>query len=233
MKKLIQTLLFGTAISIIGGCNGSNSTSSNSNNWDLVGGSIPGNNIMLNSIAYGNGKVYTGGSVDVNNPAVFNNSANSWQITAGNYLPNPYGATEQVNSIAINNNTLFVAVNTTVSGSFGSRPTVGYLVNNAGTGGSWQILANESGVPDNGGINSIAVNNGTTYAGTGGYNLDNNTYYGHVYSCAGAQSPWLTVGGESIPNGGVVYSVALIRAQSTQVLAAIIYRAITALVVFM
>ena len=134
---------------------------------------------------------------------------NSWQITAGNYLPNPNGATEQVNSIAIDNKTLYVAFNVTMSGSLGYRPTVGYLANNSGAGGSWLILANESAVPDDGGINSITVSNGTTYVGTGGYDLNNNAYYGHVYSCAGAQSPWQKVGGESMPNGGEVYSVAL------------------------
>ena len=63
--------------------------------------------------------------MDVNNPAVFN-YVKSWQITGGNYLPNPNGATEQVNSIAIDNNkTLYAAVNVTMSGSFGYRPTVG------------------------------------------------------------------------------------------------------------
>lgn len=216
MNKLMQALLFGAMVGVISGCGGSSSgNSGNTNNWNLVGGSnIPGSNTVLNSIVYGNGQVYTGGSVDVNNPAVFN-YVKSWQITGGNYLPNPNGATEQVNSIAIDNNkTLYAAVNVTMSGSFGYRPTVGYLANNSGNGGSWVILANESGVPDNGGINSISVSNGTTYAGTGGYDLNNNVYYGHVYSCAGAQSPWQAVGGESVPNGGQVYSVALSNTSS-------------------
>lgn len=210
MNKLLHTLFFSAIVGLISGCNGSSSNSStNTNNWNLVGGSIPGSNIILNSIAYSSGQIYTGGSLDVNNPAVFN-FVNSWQITGGNYLPNPYGVTEQVNSIAIDTNkTLYVAVNATTPGSFGDRPTVGYLASNAGNNGSWLILANESSVPDNGGINSIAVSNGTAYAGTGGYDLNNNSYYGHVYSCAGAQSPWQEVGGESVPNGGEVYSVAL------------------------
>ncbi len=210
MSKLMQVLFFGAVVGSISGCNGSSSNSStNTNNWNLVGGSIPGSNINLNSIVYGNGQIYTGGSVDVNNPAVFN-FVNSWQIAGGNYLPNPNSSTEQVNSIAIDNNkTLYAAVNVTMSGSLGYRPTVGYLANNTGAGGSWLILANESAVPDNGGINSIAVSNGTAYAGTGGYDLNNNSYYGHVYSCAGAQSPWQEIGGESVPNGGEVYSVAL------------------------
>jgi len=50
------------------------------------------------------------------------------------------------------------------------------LANNSGSSGSWVILANESAVPDNGGINSISVSNGTTYAGTGGYDLNNNLF---------------------------------------------------------
>lgn len=206
----MQVLFFGAVVGSISGCNGSSyNSSTNTNNWNLVGGSIPGSNINLNSIVYGNGQIYTGGSVDVNNPAVFN-FVNSWQIAGGNYLPNPNSSTEQVNSIAIDNNkTLYAAVNVTMSGSLGYRPTVGYLANNTGAGGSWLILANESAVPDNGGINSIAVSNGTAYAGTGGYDLNNNSYYGHVYSCAGAQSPWQEIGGESVPNGGEVYSVAL------------------------
>ena len=124
MNKLLHTLFFSAIVGLISGCNGSSSNSStNTNNWNLVGGSIPGSNIILNSIAYSSGQIYTGGSLDVNNPAVFN-FENSWQITGGNYLPNPYGVTEQVNSIAIDTNkTLYVAVNATTPGSFGDRPT--------------------------------------------------------------------------------------------------------------
>lgn len=191
-------------------CVGSSDSSTSAPQWQQVGPQLNYKNVSFNSLAVNNsGMLYVAGSVDANNPAVFNLLGNNiWQLTGGYYVsPNPYSYSERVNSVSLNqtNNTLYAAVNI-LGGANGSE-----VFANNGSNGTWVQINNESEMPDYGTINTMAVNSstGTLYAATSGYLVDSNTYFGDVYSNTGANGSWQAVGGGSTPDSGPINAIAV------------------------
>lgn len=188
-------------------CGGGNSTSAPQ--WQQVGPQLTYKNVSYNSLAVNNsGMLYVAGSVDANNAAVFNLLGNNiWQLTGGYYVsPNLSSYSERVNSIALNqtNNTLYAAVN--ILGANDSQ-----VFANNGANGTWVQINSESGMPDSGTINTMAVNssNGMVYAATSGYLVESNNYFGNVYSNTGVNGGWQQVGGGSTPDNGPINAIAL------------------------
>lgn len=216
MNKFRKFLLIFIAGSTITSC-GNNGNSVNTKltpSWQLVGNNalFPVPNITFNSIAISsNGKLYVGGSADVNNGVVLANSATNgnWQLVGNNYTP--ANASGQVGALAVSpTNVVYAAVNMSYTSG-----TVVYSNSNE-SAGTWQQPAAflfNSTLPDNGIINALAVDSSNTvYAATAaGSSVGNNNqldYKGNIFRIqVESTSPPMQIGLGSAPDRGVMNSV--------------------------
>ena len=90
--KTASILLLSSLIAACGNIGQSSSTNPSTNTWQLVGNTLPWDNVSFNAVAVSStGFVFAGGTADVNNGLVVGNIApgGAWQLIGTAYIPNP------------------------------------------------------------------------------------------------------------------------------------------------
>lgn len=209
MQRILNLAVVISIVSAISACNSGNSNtaqSGNNSSWQQINESTSlGTNLVFNAISVSaSGAIYVAGSDDVNNGVVFGiypENNNQWLTIGGGYIPNLNNDVIEVDAMALSNSGMvYAAINN--NHSYGS-------IYSTGLTSTWQLFGSQE-TPDQGTINSITLDNNIStnvYIATAGYNKNRNTYFGHVYVNNGSSGAWTIIGGESIPNGGIINSL--------------------------